>query len=267
MTKAKTVAIVPLNGTNYSTWKIQCRMALKKDGLWTIVDGSETPPDASAAAEYAKFIARRDRALAVIVLSVAPSLLYLIGDPESPVVVWKKLADQFEKKSWANKLELRRKLYSLRLKEGESVQEHIKSLTETFESLSVIGDSVSEEDRVVYLLASLPESFSMLVTAFEVVPKMEVVTERLLSKERKMKEQGESGSEVPAKAMPSANRPPKSKGPVCYHCWKPGHIKRNCCIQIAEEKKAKESGHTEHGQKANRAALRDSSVSNDDGDA
>ena len=142
MAEAKTVAIVPLNGTNYSTWKIQCRMALKKDGLWTIVDGSETPPDASAAAEYAKFIARRDRALAVIVLSVAPSLLYLIGDPESPVVVWTKLADQFERKSWANKLELRRKLYSLRLKGGESVQKHIKSLTDV---RIVIGNRRSRE--------------------------------------------------------------------------------------------------------------------------
>ena len=66
----------------------------------------------------------------------------------------------------------------------------------------------------MYLLASLPESFSMLVTAFEansVVPKMEVVTERLLSEELKMKERGESGSETPAKAMPSAHRPPRSK--------------------------------------------------------
>ena len=57
------------------------------------------------------------------------------------------------------------KLYLLRLK-GESVQKHIKALTEMFES-SVIGDHVCEEDRVVYLLASLPELLSMLVTAFE----------------------------------------------------------------------------------------------------
>ena len=207
MAEAKTVAIVPLNGTNYSTWKIQCRMALMKDGIWTIVNGTETAPDASDAAEYTKFIARRDRALAVIVLSVVPALLYLIGDPECPVMVWKKLADQFQKKSWANKLELRWKLYSLRLKEGESVQKHIKSMTETFESLSVIGDPMSDEDRVVYLLASLPESFTMLVTAFEAsaeVPKMEVVTKRLLYEECKMKERGGSRSEVTAKVMPSA---------------------------------------------------------------
>ena len=63
-------------------------------------------------------MARSDRALAIIVLSVEPSLLYLIGDPEDPIIVWQKLADQFQKKTWANKLELRRKLNALRLRES-----------------------------------------------------------------------------------------------------------------------------------------------------
>ena len=36
----KTVTVVPLNGLNYSTWKVQCRMALLKDGLWGIVYGT-----------------------------------------------------------------------------------------------------------------------------------------------------------------------------------------------------------------------------------
>ena len=75
--------------------------------------------------------------------------------------MWKKLSDQFQKKTWANKLALRRKLYSLRLREGDAVQEHIKEMTELFDELSVVGDPVSEEDRVVHLLASLPESYSM----------------------------------------------------------------------------------------------------------
>ena len=63
-------------------------------------------------------------------------------------------------------------------------------MTELFEGLSVFGDPVSEEDCVVYLLTSLPESYDMLVTALEAnvdVPKMEVVTERLLHEERNSK--------------------------------------------------------------------------------
>jgi len=39
--------------------------------------------------------------LASIVLSVDTSLLYLINDPTDPVMVWGKLAGQFEKKTWA----------------------------------------------------------------------------------------------------------------------------------------------------------------------
>ena len=127
MAEMKTVSIVPLNERNYPTWKVQVRMALMKDGLWSIVNETEAVPRADEAEAYGKFMLRRDRALAIIGLSVHPSLLYLVGtDPEDPVVVWKKLKQQFQKKTWANKLELRRKLYSLKLREGESVQAHMK---------------------------------------------------------------------------------------------------------------------------------------------
>ena len=44
-TELKTVAIAPLNETNYPTWKVQCQMALVHDGLWVIVNGTETAPD------------------------------------------------------------------------------------------------------------------------------------------------------------------------------------------------------------------------------
>ena len=61
MADAKTVTIVPLKGSNYPTWKIQCRMALMKEGLWGIVNETEAAPNAETQADlYAKFIARRD---------------------------------------------------------------------------------------------------------------------------------------------------------------------------------------------------------------
>ena len=154
-------SLSPLCGSNYPTWKVQCRMALVKDGLWNIVNGTETIPDGGNADRRAKFEARRDRALALIVVSIEPSLLYLLGEPDDPVAVWKKLSDQFQKKTWVNKVGLRRRLYSLKLKEGDSVQEHIRKVTEIFVELAVIGDPV-EEDRVVHLLASLPESYNSL---------------------------------------------------------------------------------------------------------
>ena len=60
-----------------------------------------------------KYVACKYRALATI-LSIEPSLLYLLGaNPEDPVMVWSKLRDHFQKKTWANRLELWRKLYAL----------------------------------------------------------------------------------------------------------------------------------------------------------
>ena len=117
-------------------YAVQFRMALMKDGLWSIVDGSEACQDqATAADKYAKYVGRRDCALAIIILFVDPALLYLIGDPDDPAKVWKKLFDQLQK-TWANKLALRHKLYSLRLREGGAVQEHVKKMTELFNELS-----------------------------------------------------------------------------------------------------------------------------------
>ena len=221
MAEMKTITIVPLIGSNYPTWKVQCRMALVKDGLWGIVNESERPPDETTQADkYAKFVARRDRALAIIVLAVDPSLLYLLGDPDNPVTVRKKLENQFQKKTWCNKLELCRKLYSLHLKAGSSVQEHIKAMTEIFESLSVIGDPVSEEDRVVYLLASLPDCYNMLVTALDEanqdVPQMEVVTKRQLHEECKLNDR--SSSSGTTKAMKAYRH--KRNVIICYYCGK-----------------------------------------------
>ena len=90
MAEAKNVSTVPLKGSNHPTWKVRCRMALMKDGLWTIVDGKEAPPPEHEVDKYRKFVGRQDRALALIVLSIELSLLYLVRDPENHVTVWGK---------------------------------------------------------------------------------------------------------------------------------------------------------------------------------
>jgi len=193
------------------------QMALIKEGLWNIVIGTEAAPENER--EQAKYLLCRDHALATIVLSVDPTLLYLLGpDPENPSAIWKRLADQFQKKTWTNKLALRRKLHNLKLKDGQSVQKHVKMLTEICDELSIIGDPLDQENQVVLLLASLPESYDILVTAREAnpeVPRLEVVTERLLHEEFKRKDKETSVVEV--KAMTSKHRTSR-KGPKCHRC-------------------------------------------------
>ena len=100
-------------------------------------------------------------------------------------------------------------------------------MMELFNELAIVRDVIEDEDCVVYLLASLPDSFSTLVTALEAngeVPKMEIVTERILHAERKQKERSNSDSSA-EKAM-TTKQQFKRKPPKCHQCGKFGRIKK-----------------------------------------
>lgn len=74
-------------------------MALIRDGLWEHVQGTEEESDDRDLA--IKYRARKNQALANIVLSVDTELLYLLGDedPTDPKEVRDTLSDQFQRKS------------------------------------------------------------------------------------------------------------------------------------------------------------------------
>ena len=121
-------------------------------------------------------------------------------------------------------------------------------MMEIFDELSVIGDTISEEDHVVYLLASLPESFSVLVTALEAnpeVPKMELVTERLLHEERKAQERMSGTGESHDGAMIAKNHQKRS-GPRCHYCHRLGHVRRNCPERSSDQERKLPTTSTSH---------------------
>jgi len=77
MATSGNVSVVSLNGSNNTTWKVQCKMALLKEGLWNCVSGAQTEPASDTEGALHKYRQKRDRALAILVLAVDPALLYL----------------------------------------------------------------------------------------------------------------------------------------------------------------------------------------------
>ena len=53
------------------------------------------------------------------------------------------------------------------MKEGTSVDQHLKHMKDITDKLAAIGAPISEDDQVVTLLRSLPSSFATLITAIE----------------------------------------------------------------------------------------------------
>ena len=76
-------------------------------------------------------------------------------------------------------------------------------MVETANEPSLVGNTITDEDRVVYLLASLPAyhnlSIHWLTNSF--VPAMEIVIERLIHEQRKLKDCGALNKSVSDRAL------------------------------------------------------------------
>ena len=74
------------------------------------------------------------------------------------------------------------------MKEGTSIEAHLKYMKELTDKLAAIDAAISEEDQVVTLLGSLPQSYSTLVTALEAHAgdiKLDFVQQALIHEEQK----------------------------------------------------------------------------------
>lgn len=101
----------------------------------------------------------------MIVLSVSTTQLYLITTCEEPKDAWDTLKKHFERQTLANKVFLKKQYFRKEMKEGTPIDVHLKDMKELTNKLASIGAPIAEEDQVVTLLGSLPQSYSTIVTA------------------------------------------------------------------------------------------------------
>ena len=157
-------SIEKLDRNNWNTWKFQMKRLLMAKGLWNLVDGSEV---LASEATAALFQSRLHKAFSTIVLAMDSAQLYLVTSCEEPKQAWNALKNHFERETLANKLLLKKQYFRSEMKEGTSVDQHLRHMKDITDKLAAIGAPISEEDQVVTLLGSLPRSFATLVTAIE----------------------------------------------------------------------------------------------------
>lgn len=222
-----------LNGSNWTTWKFQMKHLLLGRELWSVVDGSETLADGAGAEAQSSFDKKCQKALSTLVLSISSSQLYLITSFDKPKDAWSALCSHFERNTLANKLFLKKRFFRMEMKEGTSVEKHLKSMKELSDQLATLGSVITEEDQVVTLLGSLPDSFSTLVTALEARVDegltLKYVQQSLVNEEQKMRERSRTDVKRNDSALVGEHtKKLKHKKVICYGCQKPGHIRRDC---------------------------------------
>jgi hypothetical protein len=179
--------------------------------------------------------------------------------------LWDKLGKLYQSKSLVNKLFLRNKLYSLRMRDGDSVVEHLNAFNIVVSQLVSIGIKISDEDKCISLLCSLPDLWDSIVVAIgsnTTSFKFDEVLSSLLSEEiRRKNMEGKSTNALFARGRSQernrskfssgrSNYKGRSKSPrkfvkVCWICGKEGHYKKQCRSKVEKKKGSEESPSTE----------------------
>ena len=124
MTSGGKIEIEKFNGQSFELWKLKMEDLLVDKDQWIAVDPGTKPTAMSD--EYWKKMDRK--AKSIIRLCVSDSVLLNVSGEATTKTLWEKLGTLYQSKSLVNKLFLRKKLYNLRMKDGDSVTEHLNAL-------------------------------------------------------------------------------------------------------------------------------------------
>ena len=224
-------SIEKLDGSNWNTWKFQMKHLLMVKGLWGLVDGSEVLVNEASAVAEALYRSRLQKAFSTIVLAIESAQLYLVTSCEEPKQAWDALKKRFERETLANKLFLKKQYFRSEMKEGTSVDQHLKHMKDITDKLAAIEAPISEEDEVVTLLGSLPRRFVTLVTAIEARMdgvSLDYVQQALIHEEMKQSELSGQLSEAESALSGVYRRNTSRDRPTCFGCGSVGHNRRYC---------------------------------------
>ena len=147
-------------------------------------------------------------------------------------------------KSLTNKLNLKRKLYELKMAEGADLAQHVHTFNKIISDLLWIDIKFDDENKAMMLLSSLPASYEHLVTTLlwgkETLEFEEISGALLDHYQQKQNSGGSSGEGLMVKGSQERGRKKernhsstrghsssksKSKTMKCYKCQKKGHFK------------------------------------------
>ncbi|KAL4562419.1 hypothetical protein LXL04_034622 [Taraxacum kok-saghyz] len=151
-----------LTPINYSVWVVKMKSIMDAYGLWETVEprnlGEE--PD----------LKKKKQALAFLFQAIPEEMVLQMSDYTDPKRVWEGLKTRYlgvDRVRTARLATLKRELESLRMKEGEIVDDFAAKLSGLASKARSLGHELEEVDLVKRLLDCMPKSFLQIVASIE----------------------------------------------------------------------------------------------------
>lgn len=152
----KIIEIEKLAGReNYHKWKFSIEHAMKLQGFWKSVLGTET--DAGV----------NEKAMSRLILYISPNLYVHIQGESTTKGVWDKLKKTYDDSGLTRRCGLLRKLTTTQLINCKDISEYVDTIVDTAQKLNQIGFAVNDEWVGSLLLSGLPEHFGPMIMAIE----------------------------------------------------------------------------------------------------
>ncbi|KAK9066710.1 hypothetical protein SSX86_014033 [Deinandra increscens subsp. villosa] len=246
--------IEKFDGKNdFGLWRVKMRAFLVYQGISEALRGEPGRPEAWTDQEWQEVL---EKAHSSIILSLGDKVLREVVKEDTAAGIWAKLESLYMTKSLANRLYLKKRLYTFSMSPGKSIEEHIDDFNKIVIDLENIENSIDDEDQAILFLASLPSSYMHFVDTMmygrETIS-MEEVISALNSKELQRRIEGKDevnsdgllvrgrGEYRGNKKKPGYRSKSKSQKPFkCFICGSEKHLKREC----PERKKNRNEGYS-----------------------
>nr|GEY41272.1 retrovirus-related Pol polyprotein from transposon TNT 1-94 [Tanacetum cinerariifolium] len=157
MTGAK-FDIEKFNGSgDFGLWRIKMHALLIQHGCKPALEGLPADMEAQTKAE------RNKKAHSAVVLCLGDKVLRDVTKETTAAGVWSKLETLYMTKSLANKLYLKKKLYTFYMPAGRKISKHIDEFNKIVLDLANIEVKFEDKDLALLLLTSLPASYESFV--------------------------------------------------------------------------------------------------------
>jgi hypothetical protein len=178
----KEIKIEKLTENNFHIWKFKIKSLLEDKDLDAFLTSNPEDND-----EWRK---KDKKTRAIIRLTVENEIIPFISQAATTKNTWDILEQRFNQNSGLNKFYLRRKLYSMKKADGESINAYISKIRNIEQILRGIGENLQDAELVSVLLNGLPKEFETVIANLETVENLTSQKSRIKIDTRRTKKSG-----------------------------------------------------------------------------